>query len=183
MRLATGQLKYLALKLSIMIKPLTHTMIFPMRSIIATTLTIIYLMISLSPLTSLAMNSKTLAHALTGECTGDCDTCGCSIERRSSRTCCCSIKRQQQAHIHDDEDVTPGCCKKKPGEKKTVIANGCPCDSEKQAVLSGCARSEVLPFYFTEQVAISHVDTLFTNPTHFFTSRHIEPPDPPPRQT
>lgn len=153
-----------------------------MRSIIAATLAIIYLFISLSPVTTLAMNSKTLTHSLTGECTGDCDTCGCSIERRNSHTCCCAMKRQKQAHIHDDVEVDePECCKKERADKKTVIACGCPCGSGKQSALSSGGTSEVIPFHFTEQFSTPLTETSFTNPALHLTSRHNDPPDPPPK--
>jgi hypothetical protein len=166
-----------------MIIPFTHTKMYPMRGIIATMLTIIYMMVVLSPLTSLAMNSKTLIHALTGECTGDCDTCGCSIERRDSHTCCCAMKKKQQAHIHDDVDVDgPECCKKERTEnKKTVIACGCPCGGGKQASLTASGTSEVLPFHFTELFNLPHTDTTFSDPAHRLASRHNKPPEPPPK--
>jgi hypothetical protein len=141
-----------------------------------------YLLMVLSPLASLAMHSKVVAHAVTGECVGDCDICGCSLENRTNHTCCCSKKRQQLAHaLEDAEDGRPDCCKKKPVNKKTVIACGCPCGNGKHAALSASSSSEVLPFQFTEQLRLSHTDTTFANPTHRLTSRHGEPPDPPPR--
>jgi hypothetical protein len=165
-----------------MLMPATHTMKRPMRGIIAAALTAIYLVISLSPLASLAMHSKAVAHAVTGECSGDCDICGCSPESRASNSCCCSRKRQQQAHIHEDEhNGTPDCCKKKPVDRKTVIVCGCPCGSGKQVALSVGGTSELLPFHFTEQSGISHTVTTFTIPDRRLTSRHGDPPDPPPK--
>ena len=67
------------------------------RRLIATVLTVIYLVIALSPLASLAMHSKIVTHAITGECSGDCDICGCSLESRTNHTCCCAKKNQKQA--------------------------------------------------------------------------------------
>jgi hypothetical protein len=149
---------------------------------IATAMMVIYLVIALSPLTSLAMHSKVVAHAVAGECSGECDICGCSPESRASNTCCCSKKRQQQAHIHEeDQDNTPDCCKKKPVKKKTIIACGCPCGGEKQSALSVSDSTEVLPFHFTEQFSTPHTETTFTNPDNRLTSRHGDPPDPPPK--
>ncbi|MBC8017278.1 MAG: hypothetical protein H7X83_02000 [Verrucomicrobia bacterium] len=154
----------------------------PMRGIIAGTLTIIYLMISLSPLASLAMHSKTVAHAVTGECSGDCTICGCSTESMATRTCCCSKKKEQRAHAHEDDQAgTSDCCQKKPVKMKTIIACGCPGGSGKQVALSASSSSEVLPFHFTEKFSIPHIDTTFTNLTQRLTSRHGEPPDPPPK--
>src|SRR6185369_1362755 len=158
--------------------PATHSLLRSKRSIIAATLTAIYLMISLSPLSSLVMHSKTVAHAIAGECSGDCNICGCSPERRANQTCCCAKTRQQQAHSHEDgEDDTPDCCKKKQTEKKTVIACGCPCGSGKQVTLSAAGASEALPFHFTEQFNIPHTDTTFSNPMQHLTSRLNDPPD------
>jgi len=67
------------------------------RRLIAIFLTTIYLTIAMSPLATLAMHSKVVAHAVTGECSGDCDICGCSLESRMDHTCCCAKKRQVQA--------------------------------------------------------------------------------------
>ncbi|NVN93152.1 MAG: hypothetical protein HXX11_21500 [Desulfuromonadales bacterium] len=60
----------------------------PHRSITAVLMTVIYVLITFSPLAPLAMFSKGVAHAVTGQCSGDCDICGCSAERRASHTCC-----------------------------------------------------------------------------------------------
>jgi len=68
-----------------------------MRRMIAATLTVVYLVIALSPLAPFAMYSKVVAHAVTGECSGDCDICGCSKESRANHTCCCAKKKQMQA--------------------------------------------------------------------------------------
>lgn len=162
--------------------PSSHTMKRSMRGIIATMLMVIYLMISLSPLASLAMYSKSVAHTVTGECSGDCSICGCSPESRANHTCCCARKRQQ-AHAHEDDAAgTPACCKKKPVNKTTVIAScGCPCGNGKQAVLSAVSMSELMPFHFTEQFTIPHTDTIFSTPPQRLTSRVGDPPDPPPK--
>lgn len=68
-----------------------------MRRFFAASLTVIYLVIALSPLAPFAMYSKVVAHAVTGECSGDCDICGCSQESRANHTCCCAKKKQVQA--------------------------------------------------------------------------------------
>jgi hypothetical protein len=152
------------------------------RWMIAIAMAVIYLVISLSPLAPLAIYSKVVAHAVTGECSGDCDICGCSLESRANHTCCCAKKRQQQAHIHEDgEDGTADCCRKIPAKKKTIIACGCPCGSGKQAVLAASGISEVLPFHFTEQFTTPHTETTFTNLTQRLTSCFYDPPDPPPK--
>jgi hypothetical protein len=65
----------------------------------------IYLLIVLSPLAPCARNSKLLAHAITGECSGDCKIDGCSLERSATHTCCCGQKRltaKEDYHRHQD---------------------------------------------------------------------------------
>jgi len=152
------------------------------RGILAASLTLIYLMILLSPLASLGMNSKAVVHVLTGECTGDCNLCGCSPENRASNTCCCSKKRQQLSHAHKhDENKTADCCKRKSVEKKLILTCNCPCGSANQSDLTITEESEVLPFHFREQFSIPRTDTAFINHQHRLSSRHGEPPDPPPK--
>jgi hypothetical protein len=161
-----------------------HNRLRPTSRIIAGILTAIYLVIALSPLAPLAMHSKVVAHAVTGECSGDCDICGCSSKNRANHTCCCAKKRQLQAHVHEDhDDGTVDCCKKKPAEKKTVIACGCPCGSGKQLALATNGTSEVLPFHFSERIGIPSTDTAFSNMPHRLISRLDEPPDPPPQNS
>jgi hypothetical protein len=154
----------------------------PKRSIIATMLTVIYLMISLSPFASFTMNSIKAGYILTVECSGDCNTCGCPAESRANRSCCCSKKHQQKVVAHDDKHNGPDCCKKAPAKKKTVIAScGSPCGSGEQIALSAIDTSELIPVNFTEQFTLPQTDTTFINQTYQLLSRHDDPPDPPPK--
>jgi hypothetical protein len=68
------------------------------RYITSLLLTMIYLVIVLSPLAPFAMYSPVVAHAVTGECSGDCDICECSPENRADHTCCCAKKKLMQAN-------------------------------------------------------------------------------------
>jgi len=77
----------------------THTMRQSFRRLIAVMLTTIYLLIVISPLASLAMQSKTVSHAVTGECAGDCRICGCSPAASANQTCCCAMKKQKPAKL------------------------------------------------------------------------------------
>jgi hypothetical protein len=143
----------------------------------------IYLSISLSPLTSTVLRSKTVAHALTGVCAGDCDICGCSPESRASKTCCCAKKKQQLAaeHLHD---VLPDCCKKSPQQKGTVMLScGCPCGSGKAQFAGPGKVGEIMPYYFTVKLAPAWREAFLTLFNPSFHSRLAEPPDPPPRQS
>lgn len=67
------------------------------RYITSLLLTALYLLIVTSPLAPLAMQSKLVAHAVTGECSGDCRIDGCSLERSAAHTCCCWQKKRHEA--------------------------------------------------------------------------------------
>ena len=64
------------------------------RYITSLLLTAIYMVIVFSPLAPLAMQSKLVAHAVTGECSGNCKVDGCSLERSATHTCCCWQKKK-----------------------------------------------------------------------------------------
>jgi hypothetical protein len=163
-------------------KTVSHPANLSFRHIIAAAMMALYLTIIFSPLAPFATHSTDAAPMAIRECSGDCNLCGCSPESRAANTCCCSKKRQQQAHIHEDVEADePECCKKERADKKTVIACGCPCGNGKQDALSASGISELLPFHFTEQFSIPHRYTTFSNLTKRLTSRHVNPPDPPPK--
>lgn len=152
------------------------------RRRMATVLAVIYLLMVFGPLASLGFHPATSAHAANGECSGDCSICGCSLKSRADNSCCCAKKRQQE-HEHDDVG-TADCCKKEPAPQKTVIAKcGCPCDSSKTSSLENSLISELIPCQFTENINVPHGNTRHILQTYLVTSRLIEPPDPPPRQS
>jgi hypothetical protein len=155
----------------------------PFHRLSASAITLVYLLLLLTPLLPRTAFSAASAHRSARECSGSCELDGCSYQSRVNKTCCCSKKSQQQAHSHEDEhDDTPDCCKTKPTEKKTVIACGCPCGSDKQSGLATTTDlSDVLPFHFSEQFSHPHSETLFSIPAHHLTSRYSDPPDPPPK--
>lgn len=159
-----------------------HTVKRIIRHMVAAGMTVLYLMIIFSPVASFALHGTKTA---VRQCSGDCNICGCSPQSRSANTCCCAKQRQQEAHAHEDDgDEEFDCCKNDRAEKKTVvIACGCPCDSGKQTALSAPGTSEVLPFQFAERLVIPHTDTLYSPHPQRLTSRHGEPPDPPPQNS
>lgn len=165
-------------------KLVIHSILRPKRSIIALVLTGIYLLISLSPLASLALNSKTVAHILTGECTENCITCGCSEESRISRSCCC-IKKQQQLQAFargTGQKGDPDCCNKGSVSKKIVtISCGSPCKKGKLILLSAANASELLPCRTSGVVSIPPADMICSGSTPLLESRYNDPPDPPPK--
>ena len=150
----------------------------PSRYIVALTLAVIYLMINLGSLAPLVLWSPTIAHAVSGECVGNCDICGCSPERRATHTCCCFLKKQK--HQHDRQGV-PECCKNKKRHKMTMLSCNCPCDSGKQAGLRGTETSEQLPYHFTAGIFEIYENSSFAILNSRLKDRYGDPPDPPPK--
>jgi len=191
--------------------PSAHTAGRRLHHAIAATMMVIYLLITLSPLSTLAMQSKRVAHAVTGECSGDCDICSCSVESRASHTCCCSNKRQQPSemasltekgstaaspakprvekrdccagkkqHNRDEIDQHPSPTGKSP-KTRTVLKCGCPCGNSKLLALWGSLNYEIIPCRNIGVIAPPAESRSRTDFPHRLTSRHCEPPDPPPR--
>ena len=97
------------------------------RYITSLLLTTIYLLIVFSPLAPLAMQSKLVAHAVTGECTGDCRIDGCSLKRSAAHTCCCWQKKRHEivdSRHHSNSDVYD-THPETPTEVSKKDSNGC----------------------------------------------------------
>jgi hypothetical protein len=155
------------------------------RYIFAFVLCVIYGLTVLGPITvPLALRSPVIAHALTGECAGECGLCGCAPERSASHTCCCWQKKLQQAHDdHDDDQEQSDCCKgdKAAPKSKTAGISSRPCGSAKTMALMGVEQSDVLPFRFN-QGALVVVETLLIVRIPDCRADWLgEPPDPPPK--
>ena len=107
------------------------------RSITSLLMTIIYLVIVFSPVAPLAMQSKHGAHAVTGECSGDCTVDGCSLERSAAHTCCCWQKKKHGAgavHLHSDDNssMAPVIVTIAPKKRASCCAASTQDDSEKK---------------------------------------------------
>ncbi len=150
---------------------------FP-RFITALFLITIYVVITMSPLAPLAMRSPVIAHAVTGECVGDCDICGCPPEARANHTCCCWRKKLQNDH---ERESTRSCCKKKQDTGKPVLRCGCPCSGKKQSVFWSESKYEHLPYRFSEDMLVIHDDALSSIHQDHLITRYVDPPDPPPK--
>lgn len=210
----------------------THTVNHSYRRQWAAMLTLVYMLITLSPLAPFAMHSKYVAHAVTGECSGDCHVDGCSLESRANHTCCCAQKEMKLAGVAllstsaccVPKVVVPvvakgGCCatpqpvttkndwivvednyceiserhqhdvvpQSVPDEgispKKEAVYYKCghPCGNGKLLAVASVASSELLPYFYSENIGISHEITQYSSHLHHMTSRHVEPPDPPPK--
>jgi hypothetical protein len=121
-------------------------MIKPSRNISALVLTLVYLLIMLSPLAPLALGSKQVAHAVTGECAGDCGTCGCSAERQASHTCCCALKKQQEYAKNSGK----ACCKESGAGATASLSRACPCGTSKMSGLWGAEKFVQLPYRYRQ---------------------------------
>jgi hypothetical protein len=114
-----------------MSNPSTHRARRSFRRLIAVMLTTVYMLIVMSPLAPLAMHSPVVAHAVTGECSGDCDICGCSLESRASKTCCCAKKRHQQLSIA--EMAAMPCSSTQPASSPAPQKKSCCAKSAQQS--------------------------------------------------
>lgn len=157
----------------------------PGRSHIAIILTVIYTLIIISPLAARVLSSKSITHVLTGECTGDCRSCGCSVEGRVTRSCCCVKKKQQQALArHGVQAGAADCCSKAPPRIPVVIVScGSPCGGGKHVALSGGGFSELFPSYFMARFGVPCTGARFPLLSATLASCEGEPPDPPPKNS
>lgn len=160
------------------------------RHIIAYLLTVIFAMIILSPLAPLAMWSPSVASKITGECSGDCDICGCSLERRSTRTCCCWQKkfRLQEEEKENSQNVPPCCISKKSAAKKIQkkmfsFKSNCPCERGKIHAIFGSAKCPLITCLIVEIEPVYTESRMTSRPLLRMKERPGEPPDPPPKLT
>jgi hypothetical protein len=111
------------------------------RFLTSLVMTAVYLLVVLAPLAPAALHSPFIAHALTGECSGDCRSCGCAPERSAARACCCWQKKLAREPVRA---VKAGktCCAQhtspEPLAEAVTSANRHECDSdhEKHAAAS-----------------------------------------------
>lgn len=149
------------------------------RHIIAGVLTVLFLVITISPLFTLAMRSKTIAHAITGECTGDCDTCGCSIERRASHTCCCWQKKLEYLDSHSEKEAD--CCRKTKKDEPATITSTCPCENGNHLTFWSVEKLHIIQNHFSAEIPILNEDKMPQDAPERLLGRTGEPPVPPPK--
>jgi len=168
----------------------------------------IYLLMVFSPLAPLAMHSKRVAHAVTGECSGDCRIDGCSLEHSAAHACCCWQKKLKGAVAHADEHAVPtvvkikkaakSCCAAsqpaghdhdsstasnettRKGTAKTTTIGTAPCGS-KLFALWGFEKMPHLPHLFTAENSTPLEKSCSSSIPFRLTSRYNDPPDPPPQ--
>jgi hypothetical protein len=152
--------------------------LFP-RRIIAGLICVIFLMITISPLAAITMRFATVAHAVSGVCTGDCDTCECAPERRASHTCCCWYNKLKRHDSHNKQQAD--CCMKTKSNKTATMTSTCPCGSGKQLALCNAEEMQYMPYRSAMEIPVPHGDTLSHNVPARLAGRNGEPPDPPPK--
>jgi len=149
------------------------------RRIIASGLFVVFLTITLSPLANLSMRFASVAHAVSGQCTGDCDTCGCSPERRASHTCCCWYNKLKQHDSHNEQKAD--CCKKAKKSETAKLTSTCPCGSGKQLAFCSEQEFQIVPYHFTMEIPVPDGDSLSNEIPDRLVGRICEPPVPPPK--
>lgn len=178
------------------------------RYITSLLMTTIYLLIVFTPLAPLAMQSKAIAHAVTGECSGDCRIDDCSRERSAAHTCCCWQKKKHgpgDAHLHSDAEacsIIPkkraGCCDapaqnsheksevtksastSAPQKTKPLSIGSAPCGSGTLLALLPTETTRHLPYIFSADIPSPEQSPLTVILPDILKSRYVEPPDPPP---
>ncbi|MFA7060790.1 MAG: hypothetical protein WC156_08235 [Pedobacter sp.] len=148
------------------------------RRLIASVLGLLFLAIIFSPLANLGLHSAIIAHATNGECSGDCDICGCSPERRATHTCCCWLKKLKNHPDHKEKIA--GCCLKNKKAQTSILSGACPCGSGKQLALWGKEELQVLPYHFNGGIALLRKGTFSHQLPDRLVSRSVRPPVPPP---
>jgi len=111
------------------------------RYITAAILTLLYILIALTPLSPLALKFPRFAHDVTGECSGDCDSDGCSLESRANHTCCCWQKKLKQAGV--SQKPFSGSCCILPAAVATAPMGGC-CAAPVPVTTASCCTPSVL---------------------------------------
>lgn len=147
---------------------------------IALPLMAIYITIILGPLAPLAMHSAVIAPTVIGECTGDCDACGCDPERSANHTCCCWRKKLQHGSCEDQQEVA-SCCQKSQEPPPVSACSTPPCGSGKLIAFWGGESFESILHVNDADPVIIHVETLLPSPHLNLTGRYSDPPDPPPK--
>ncbi len=181
------------------------------RYLTSLVMTAVYLLVIFAPLAPAALHSGVMAHALTGECAGDCRICGCAPERSAARACCCwqkklalqtaaatkiagsSCKNEKtpltpmasccDKQNHAGHDVTETIATKNTPENDSLIPTlkTLPCGSARQLAISGMENIQHYPYIHI--AGIPAPPTLPYSPLAVMrlVSRDCEPPKPPPK--
>jgi hypothetical protein len=143
------------------------------RHLISWLLIALCVVVVMNPFAPGVIRSAYLAHAFTGKCSGDCDICGCSLERRAAHTCCCSQRKlSEQAHQPDRHKEKDDC------SKAILLTCGRTCGDGESLSLDGSEKFELLPAQNQALLPTLDESGNMQHPPLSLADRRDEPPDP-----
>jgi len=101
-----------------------------------------------------------------------------SVESAPQKTSCCPVANPEKTEVKKEE-----ASRNLDNKSDKVFKCGCPCGKSKLPVVAGVGSFELLPYFYTEAIKSPADDLSMSSLTHFMASRHVEPPDPPPKIT
>jgi hypothetical protein len=94
----------------------------------------------------------------------------------ATNDCCAKNGRYQHNKNFQEAQI-----KEDRSKSKTFYKCGWPCGKGKLLALTGAGSSELLPYIYADKIVPPHEDTHFSNLSQRMTTRHADPPDPPPK--
>ena len=181
-----------------------HTATGRLHRVIATLLAVVYLLIAVGPLPSLALPSHQHAHEGQAACSGDCKRDGCSLQSQLNHTCCCWKKKQQVSYPPEPASNRADCCHTMlpaetvrtvleetiatqqqqlpaPQAAETVLSCGCPCGDSSQSALLNSQSNESIPFIYRAVIVPPEEPPYPLSPASTLHSLSSKPLLPPPK--
>ena len=137
-------------------------------------LTAVYALIIVSQLAPLGICCAVAVPAVTGECNGECATCGCAPEQSAAHTCCCAKKMALESQRAADRSINH--CEQTP-----VQSCDCARDDGYPPALWDADNLDLLPYHVSEGILLFREGALAFLCSNHRANRHGEPPDPPPK--
>jgi len=137
-------------------------------------LTVIFLVITISPLAIVARGFVAGSRTGSGESSGECEICNCSPERRATHKCCCWQKKPKQ-----ERQLEIGCCQKSKGSTTAFLTKTCKCRNNRQSVMWDENGFEFLPYHFIITAFAFDEGKLIQSPPGNLSEHTGEPPVPP----
>ena len=120
--------------------------------------------------------------------TEDCCAAKAAIVPPVAKGDCCAAPKVEKPVVAKNDccskssDKKTGAVQKEKSTKAELVYKcGNRCGTGKQFVFAGAGTSELLPYIYSQRIAPPHEGTRFFSFSHRMTSRHTEPPEPPPR--
>jgi len=102
-----------------------------------------------------------------------------TVSVAAGKSCC--PKAEQHADTENEESLSTQADSAPSGDSLPVSISTCPCGSGKDLTFSSGDRSQHIPFRFASGIPVQTITPFAFLPAARFASRHIEPPDPPPK--